>query len=142
MSDDSFPPDWQVEPPDPRDPLLGSDLDPLRPNAAQRAAVLELMLAYIAREPAFGREFLDFGAKAYRDKTWDAVRSRLADIRVSEATPGLLDEILRGIRPRSRRDPRASHQSGAERGLDGCSNGRGYRRESSAGTGHPAQAED
>jgi integrase len=30
--------------------------------------------------------------------TLDAVRTRLADIRVSEATPGLLDEILRGIR--------------------------------------------
>lgn len=30
--------------------------------------------------------------------TLDAVRSRLADIRVSEAAPGLLDEILRGIR--------------------------------------------
>jgi integrase len=30
--------------------------------------------------------------------TLDAVRSRLADIRVTEATPGLLDEILRGIR--------------------------------------------
>jgi integrase len=28
----------------------------------------------------------------------DTVRPRLADIRVSEATPGLLDEILRGIR--------------------------------------------
>jgi integrase len=27
-----------------------------------------------------------------------AVRSRMADVRVSEATPGLLDEILRGIR--------------------------------------------
>ena len=30
--------------------------------------------------------------------TLDAVRPRLADIRVSEAAPGLLDEILRGIR--------------------------------------------
>ncbi len=30
--------------------------------------------------------------------TLDAVRSRMADVRVSEATPGLLDEILRGIR--------------------------------------------
>jgi hypothetical protein len=30
--------------------------------------------------------------------TLDKVRPRLADIRVSEATPGLLDEILRGIR--------------------------------------------
>jgi integrase len=30
--------------------------------------------------------------------TLDTVRPRLADIRVSEATPGLLDEILRGIR--------------------------------------------
>ena len=27
-----------------------------------------------------------------------AVRKRLVDIRVSEATPGLLDEVLRGIR--------------------------------------------
>lgn len=32
------------------------------------------------------------------EATLDAVRSRLADIRVGEATPGLLDEILRGIR--------------------------------------------
>ena len=32
------------------------------------------------------------------EATLTAVRSRLADIRVSEATPGLLDEILRGIR--------------------------------------------
>lgn len=30
--------------------------------------------------------------------TLAAVRSRMADVRVSEATPGLLDEILRGIR--------------------------------------------
>lgn len=30
--------------------------------------------------------------------TLDAVRPRLADIRVSESTPGLLDEILKGIR--------------------------------------------
>jgi hypothetical protein len=30
--------------------------------------------------------------------TLDTVRPRLADIRVSEAAPGLLDEILRGIR--------------------------------------------
>jgi integrase len=32
------------------------------------------------------------------EATLDAVRSRMADVRVSEATPGLLDEILRGIR--------------------------------------------
>lgn len=32
------------------------------------------------------------------EATLGAVRSRLADIRVGEATPGLLDEILRGIR--------------------------------------------
>jgi integrase len=32
------------------------------------------------------------------EATLAAVRSRMADVRVSEATPGLLDEILRGIR--------------------------------------------
>src|SRR4051812_33557139 len=32
------------------------------------------------------------------EATLTAVRPRLADIRVGEATPGLLDEILRGIR--------------------------------------------
>lgn len=32
------------------------------------------------------------------EATLDAVRPRMADIRVGEATPGLLDEILRGIR--------------------------------------------
>jgi hypothetical protein len=63
--------------------------------------------------------------------TLDTVRPRLADIRVSEATPELLDEILRGIR----RDhgPTRERQGGAELRLD--RRDPGWRDRSEPGTG-------
>ena len=56
----------------------------------------ELLSRYIERCRSDG-ELAPKSVDTY-EATLDAVRSRLADIRVSEAAPGLLDEILRGIR--------------------------------------------
>lgn len=56
----------------------------------------ELLDRYIERARADG-ELAPKSVDTYA-ATIDAVRKRLADIRVNEATPGLLDEILRGIR--------------------------------------------
>src|SRR3954452_2659609 len=56
----------------------------------------ELLSRYIERCRSDG-ELAPKSVDTYA-ATLAAVRSRLADIRVSEATPGLLDEILRGIR--------------------------------------------
>jgi integrase len=56
----------------------------------------ELLDRYVERARADG-ELAPKSVDTYA-ATIGAVRKRLADIRVSEATPGLLDEILRGIR--------------------------------------------
>lgn len=56
----------------------------------------ELLDRYVERARADG-ELAPKSVDTYA-ATIAAVRKRLADIRVSEATPGLLDEILRGIR--------------------------------------------
>jgi integrase len=56
----------------------------------------ELLTRYIERCRSDG-ELAPKSVDTY-EATLNAVRSRLADIRVSEAAPGLLDEILRGIR--------------------------------------------
>lgn len=55
-----------------------------------------LLTRYIERCRAEG-ELAPKSVDTY-EATVNAVRSRLADIRVIEATPGLMDEILRGIR--------------------------------------------
>lgn len=66
----------------------------------------ELLDRYIERARADG----DLAPKSVDTyaATVTAVRKRLADIRVNEATPGLLDEILRGIR-RDHGDTRERH---------------------------------
>ncbi|KAA0096677.1 site-specific integrase [Mycolicibacterium sp. P1-18] len=56
----------------------------------------ELLVRYVERCRSDG-ELAPKSVDTY-EATLNAVRSRLADIRVSEASPGLLDEILRGIR--------------------------------------------
>ena len=56
----------------------------------------DLLVGYIRRCREDG-ELAPKSVDTY-EATLNAIRPRLADIRVSEATPGLLDEILRGIR--------------------------------------------
>jgi hypothetical protein len=50
MTDDTYPPD-------PGDPRLGEALEEWQPSAAQRARTIELVHAYVAREPAFAALF-------------------------------------------------------------------------------------
>jgi hypothetical protein len=69
-----YPPDWDNSPPpDPMDPRLGSVLDPIRPTAAERALVADLVQMYVAREHDFAETFQYFWADRHADKRWHAV---------------------------------------------------------------------
>ena len=80
MTDDSYPDDWSTEPPHPFDPVLGDELDRWRPTPAQRAAVIELVLAYCAREHLFAAELMDFTADRHQDLQWTQALLALLDL--------------------------------------------------------------
>lgn len=74
MTDDSYPPEWaEVPPPNPLDPRLGTVLDPIRPTAAERALVADLVHQYVARDHDFGETYRYFWEDRKIDHRWPNV---------------------------------------------------------------------
>jgi hypothetical protein len=87
LTDTPYPPEWN-RPPDSLDPITGDGLDPWRPTPADTAAVCELAVAYIAQEPQFCREFLDFAAGRYTNRSWPQAFLCLLDLLNTTAIGG------------------------------------------------------
>ena len=74
MTDDSYPPEWDhIPPPNPLDPRFGSVLDGVRPTAAERALVADLIHQYVARDHDFGETFKHFWGDRHADQRWPMV---------------------------------------------------------------------
>jgi hypothetical protein len=65
-----YPSGWADQPPpNADDPLLGDNLDPWRPDAAEVARVLEVLLQYVTGQHTFTWAILSLAKDCYRDKT-------------------------------------------------------------------------
>lgn len=74
VTNSPYPPEWNDNPPpDPLDPRFGSILDSIRPTAAERALVADLVLMYVARDPDFAETFQYFWFDRHGDKRWHSV---------------------------------------------------------------------
>lgn len=99
-----YPQDWNdPPPPDPLDPRLGTVLDSIRPTAAERALVAEIVHEYVSRSTQFGYTFKHFWTDRYRDNRWPNLFLAMLEQFATTAT-GAQGEALTIARAQGDRD--------------------------------------